>query len=50
MTIKTFNHTYTFLEGKCYRDGHYFGDIIKECSRFFIVQRNKETKTFPKHG
>jgi hypothetical protein len=29
MQIKTFNHVFTFENGKCYRDGHYFGEIVE---------------------
>jgi hypothetical protein len=48
MQIKTFNHVFTFEKGKCYRDGHYFGEIVEDNERLFIVKKNNELKTFMK--
>jgi hypothetical protein len=50
MQIKTFNHVFTFQDGKCYRDGHYFGEIVEDNDRYFVVKTKNELKTFMKHG
>lgn len=46
LTIKTMNYTYTFTDGKCYRDGHYYGDVVEMQGNWIKVNVKGEIKTF----